>query len=88
MRGFSNFTKANISSWVFFTLFKLYKWYEIAQLTTSEIFLFSPSTQEHSESARETARIICECVNNLLTDLDAGLCILKYSSSIISRGEN
>ena len=49
---------------------------------------FSPSTQEYSESAQETARIICECVNNLLTDLDAGLYMLRYSSLIMRRGES
>ena len=27
----SNFTKSNTSPWVFFTFFKLYKWYQIAQ---------------------------------------------------------
>ena len=26
-----NFTKSNISPWIFFTFFKLYKWYQIAQ---------------------------------------------------------
>ena len=30
-----NFTKSNTPPWVFFTFFKSYKWYEIAQLTTS-----------------------------------------------------
>ena len=29
-----NFTKNNTSPWVFFTFFKLYKWYQIAQRTT------------------------------------------------------
>ena len=29
-----NFTKINTPSWVFFTYFKLYKWYHIAQRTT------------------------------------------------------
>ena len=28
------FTKNNTSPWVFFTFFKLYKWYQIAQRTT------------------------------------------------------
>ena len=27
----SNFTKSNIPPWVFFTFFKLFKWYQIAQ---------------------------------------------------------
>ena len=26
-----NFTKSNTLSWMFFTFFKLYKWYQIAQ---------------------------------------------------------
>ena len=30
-----NFTKINTSSWVFFTLFKLCKWYQIAQRITN-----------------------------------------------------
>ena len=29
-----NFTKSNTSPWVFFTFFKLYKWYQIAQRIT------------------------------------------------------
>ena len=29
-----NFTKSSIPPWVFFTLFKLYKWYQIAQNIT------------------------------------------------------
>ena len=29
-----NFTKTNTPPWVFFTFFKLYKWYHIAQRTT------------------------------------------------------
>ena len=30
-----NFTKINTPPWVFFTFFKLYEWYQIAQSTTS-----------------------------------------------------
>ena len=30
-----NFTKINSLLWVFFTFFKLYKWYQIAQRTTN-----------------------------------------------------
>ena len=30
-----NFTKINTPPWVFFTCFKLYKWYQIAQRTTT-----------------------------------------------------
>ena len=30
-----NFTKSNIPPWVFFTFFKLYEWYQIAQSTTN-----------------------------------------------------
>ena len=29
-----NFTKINTPPWVFFTFFKLYEWYQIAQSTT------------------------------------------------------
>ena len=29
-----NFTKSNTPPWVFFTFFKLYEWYQIAQSTT------------------------------------------------------
>ena len=29
-----NFTKINTSPWVFFTFFKLYKWYQIAECIT------------------------------------------------------
>ena len=29
-----NFTKSNSTPWVFFTFFKLYKWYQIAQNIT------------------------------------------------------
>ena len=29
--GFSYFTKSNTRPWMFFTFFKLYKWYQIAQ---------------------------------------------------------
>ena len=31
-----NFTKINTPPWVFFTVFKLYKWYKIAQRTTNQ----------------------------------------------------
>ena len=31
-----NFTKSNTSPWAFFTFFKLYKWYQIAQRITYE----------------------------------------------------
>ena len=31
-----NFTKSNTHPWVFFTFFKLYKWYQIAQRITYE----------------------------------------------------
>ena len=31
-----NFTKINPAPWVFFTFFKLYKWYQIAQRTTKK----------------------------------------------------
>ena len=31
-----NFTKSNTTPWVFFTLFKLYEWYQIAQSTTCD----------------------------------------------------
>ena len=34
-----NLTKSNTSPWVFFTFFKLYKWYQIGQNTTY-IFLW------------------------------------------------
>ena len=41
--------KINTPPWVFFMFFKLYKWYQIAQLTTfkecfMEIFLDTPQT--------------------------------------------
>ena len=32
-----NFTKSNTPPWVFFTFFKLYEWYEIAQSTAYDI---------------------------------------------------
>ena len=32
-----NFTKINTPLWVFFTFFKLYKWYQIAQRTTDNL---------------------------------------------------
>ena len=32
-----NFTKINTPPWVFFTFFKLYKWYQIAQRTTHNL---------------------------------------------------
>ena len=31
-----NFTKSNTPPWVFFTFFKLYKWYQIAQSASYE----------------------------------------------------
>ena len=33
-----NFTKSNISPWIFFTFFKLYKWYQIAQCMKMNCF--------------------------------------------------
>ena len=36
-----NFTKSNILPWVFFTFFKLYEWYQIAQSTTYRMELFT-----------------------------------------------
>ena len=35
------FTKINTPPWVFFTFFKLYKWYQIAQRITNNILQFS-----------------------------------------------
>ena len=38
-----NFTKSNIPPWVFFTFFKLYNWYQIAQrITNSPLILLNP----------------------------------------------
>ena len=34
-----NFTKIKIPPWVFFTFFKLYKWYQIVQRTTYKAFV-------------------------------------------------
>ena len=31
-----NFSKSNSSPWVFFTFYKLYKWYQIKQRTTNK----------------------------------------------------
>ena len=39
-----NFTKSNTPPWVFFTFFKLYKWYQIAQNITVK-FYFDPQLQ-------------------------------------------
>ena len=36
-----NFTKINTFPWVFFTFFRLYKWYQIAQRTTYLCHFFS-----------------------------------------------
>ena len=36
-----NFTKSNFSPWVFFTLFKLYKQYEIAQIVSYDLLRFN-----------------------------------------------
>ena len=33
-KGYSEFAKINTPPWVFFTFFKLYKWYQILQRTT------------------------------------------------------
>ena len=38
--------KSNTPPWVFFTLFKLYKWYQIAQLTTYIKLLTTKPTNE------------------------------------------
>ena len=34
-----NFSKVNTTPWVFFTLFKLYQWYQIVQRTTFMILI-------------------------------------------------
>ena len=39
-----NFTKSNTPSWVFFTFFKLYKWYQIAQFITETVTRWDLST--------------------------------------------
>ena len=36
-----NFTKSNFSPWVFFTFFKLYKQYEIAQSVSYDLLRFN-----------------------------------------------
>lgn len=54
--------------------------YSLAAFTPNIIFtlfgyillLCSQSTQDREESARETSKIICECINNLLTDIPSG----------------
>ena len=38
-----NFTKITTPPWVFFMFFKLYKWYQISQRTTFELFLIKES---------------------------------------------
>ena len=43
-----NFTKSNTPLWVFFTFFKLYEWYQIAQRTTyNYTFLYKDSSGKH-----------------------------------------
>ena len=41
-----NFTKINTPPWVFFTFFKLYKWYQIAQRTANNVTVTTESYQE------------------------------------------
>ena len=40
-----NVTKNNIPSWMFFTLFKLYGWYQIAQSITYDVTIPSKPSQ-------------------------------------------
>ena len=40
-----NFTKSSTPPWVFFTFFKLYKWYQIAQHITNEMACLIPCVE-------------------------------------------
>ena len=57
-----NFTKINTLSWVFFTFFKLYKWYQIVQCTT-DYGCFEDITKEHNVKSC-TNRRICKVCND------------------------
>ena len=45
-----SFTKCNTPPWVFFTFFKLYKWYQVSQSITYEYFFASSSLSHDSNS--------------------------------------
>ena len=47
-----NFTKSSTPPWVFFTFFKLYKWYKIAQnIVNDKNVQFPPSLYQLQEKA-------------------------------------
>ena len=47
-----NFNKSNTPPWLFFTFFKLYKWYHIAQRVTSTMFLNASMYAQYRSSVR------------------------------------
>ena len=51
-----NFTKINIPPWVFFTFFKLYKWYQIAQHITNGSRHNAPGTKSRNTTQMVQAR--------------------------------
>ena len=59
-----NFTKINTPPWVSFTLFKLYKWYQIAQRTTYEAVAEESVFTSFSPSQNDKHN----CKNMLLVD--------------------
>ena len=62
----SNFTKSNTLSWVFFTLFKLYKWYQIAQrITYVRIMYCTFNSTESKVEFSKAQRHIQNLVNYL-----------------------
>ena len=57
---FSNFTKGNTLAWVFFTFFKLYKWYQIAQrITYKSLTYINISYMRFTSTSKNEVLILC-----------------------------
>ena len=64
-----NFTKINTPSWVFFTFFKLYKWYQIVQHITNIIHHFCCGESKLFENVPKFQNImflIVELISNIV----------------------
>ena len=80
-----NFTKIDTLPWVFFTFFKLYKCYQIAQRITfniflTSIFLFCP-TEIASYADNNTPYVTRDCFRKILQKVEDSNILFKWFSN-------
>ena len=75
-----NFTKSNTSPWVFFTFFKLHKWYLIVQSVSYYVFIQrkQSGTAQRGSFLKKQKEILCEKI----------LCELSFIKWILEQGSS